>query len=188
MRHALPAHHRRRRRPALQAMRRSKRGVRPPCNLRQSLKRNADMARRECPKIVIALCAVGFCISAVAADFEVSDAWVRLLPAGAPAGGYFNLRNNSKAPVALVGASSSDYRNVMLHRTKEESGTSRMLHVESVEIPANGSISFAPGSYHLMLMGATRTHVPGDRIPVTLEFSDKHKITAQFEARAASAR
>lgn len=139
-------------------------------------------------RTVLAMCAFGFCASAVAADFEVSEAWIRLLPAGAPAGGYFSLRNNSNAQVSLVGASSSDYRNVMLHRTKEEGGTSRMIHVESVDVPANGSVSFAPGGYHLMMMGPVRAHSVGDRVPVTLEFSDKHKITAQFEVRAPGSR
>lgn len=146
------------------------------------------MARTTRCRTVLAMCVFGFCASAFAADFEVSEAWIRPLPAGAPAGGYFTLRNNSNERIALNGASSSDFRNVMLHRTKEEGGTIRMAHVESVEVPANGSVSFAPGGYHLMLMGATRTYKVGDRVPVTLEFSDKQKITAQFEVRAPGSR
>lgn len=146
------------------------------------------MTRNVCSWIIAAVCALGFSGAVLAADLEVSNAWIRLLPAGAPSGGYFDLRNNGEKGVALVGASSNDYRAVMLHRTKEEGGTSRMLHVESVEVPVNGSVSFAPGGYHLMLTGPTRAHKAGDRIPVTLEFSDKHKITVQFEVRTPGSR
>ena len=146
------------------------------------------MARRRRSRIVLALCALGFGGTVCAADFEVTNAWIRLLPAGVPAGGYFSLRNNSAERVALVAVTSSGYRSVMMHQTKEEGGTSRMLGVESIEIPAKSAVAFAPGGYHLMLIGATRALAPGDRVPVTLEFSDKHKITAQFEVRAPASR
>ncbi len=118
-----------------------------------------------------------------AAELEVSDAWIRLVPAGAPAGGYFTVRNGAGQSVALVGASSSAFGKVMMHMTVGEKGLSRMLPIVRIEVPASGALAFAPGGNHLMLTFPTRTLVVGDRVPITLEFSDKHKITVQFEVR-----
>lgn len=132
------------------------------------------------------LFAVVLSASAWAADLNVSDAWIRILPGSAPAGGYFLLRNDGKQPVVLVGARSAAFGHVMMHKTAEERGVSRMLPVERVEVPAGGKVAFVPGSYHLMLMQPTRKVAVGDRIQVTLEFAGGQKLTAEFQVRGPS--
>ncbi len=127
-------------------------------------------------------CFVGLVSGVWAAELEVSDAWIRLLPAGEPAGGYFTIRSSANQSVALVGASSSAFGKVMMHLTREK-GLSRMFPLTSVEVPMRGTLAFAPGGHHLMLFDPNRTLAVGDRIPITLEFSDKHKITVQFAVR-----
>lgn len=118
-----------------------------------------------------------------AADLNVSDAWIRILPGGAPAGGYFLLHNGGKQPVVLVGASSAAFGHVMMHRTAEEGGVTRMLPVDRVEVRPGGRVAFAPGGYHLMLMQPTRKIAAGERIPVTLEFAGGRKLTTEFQVR-----
>lgn len=125
-------------------------------------------------------------LGAWAADLNVSDAWIRILHGGAPAGGYFLLHNDGKQPVVLVGARSAAFGHVMMHKTAEERGVSRMLPVERVEVPAGGKVAFAPGSYHLMLMQPTRKVAAGHRIQVTLEFAGGQKRTAEFQVRGPS--
>lgn len=137
---------------------------------------------------VFALCLLGLNSSVGAADFEVSNAWIRPLAGGASTGGYFTLLNNSDHGVELIGASSSDYRKVMLHDTKQDGGQPRMVAVEKVPLPAKGSVKFSPGGYHLMLTGPVRPVSVGDRISVTLELSDKHRITVQFHVRGPESR
>ncbi len=134
-------------------------------------------------RFAILFCLAGLASGAWAAELEVSDAWIRLIPGGAPAGGYFTLRNGANQPAVLVGASSSAFEHVMMHRTTEEKGLSRMLPVDRVEIPARGTLAFAPSGYHLMLTKPSRKVSVGDRIAITLEFTAGHKITAQFEVR-----
>jgi periplasmic copper chaperone A len=136
---------------------------------------------------VLLACAL-FATCTWAAGVTVSGAWVRHLPASVPAGGYFTLHNQSKVAIALVGASSPDYAMVMLHKTVEEGGTSKMVPVDKIEVPAGGALTFHPGGYHLMLMHAKHEVKVGSRIPVTLIFSGGEKITAQFEVRGPSAR
>lgn len=127
------------------------------------------------------------CTAAAAADLSVSGAWIRKLPADVPAGGYFVLKNTGGA-TALVGASAPDYGMVMIHETVEKGGTSRMVHVERIEVPAGGGVEFRPGGYHLMLMRAKRDIAVGTKVLVTLEFSDGRSLTVPFEVRGPGAR
>lgn len=118
-----------------------------------------------------------------AADLRVTDAWIRLLPGPAPAGGYFVLHNGGAQPAVLVGAASAAFEQVMMHKTSEERGVSRMAHAERVEVPAGGRVAFAPGGYHLMLMQPVRKLSSGERIQITLELAGGKKLTADFEVR-----
>ena len=127
-------------------------------------------------------CLVGLASGAWAAELEVSDAWIRLVPAGAPADGYFKIRNGASKSVALVGASSSAFGNVVMHLTRG-TGLSRMFPLTSVDVPMRGTLVFVPGGHHLMLHDPNRTLAVGDEIPITLEFSNKQKITVPFAVR-----
>jgi copper(I)-binding protein len=138
------------------------------------------------PTLILAAFMVFLSMPAHASDIEVSNGWVRLLPAGVPAAGYFELRNKSKVPIRLVGASSLAFGTVMLHRSVEENGRSTMLHLDEIDVPAQGRITFKPGDYHLMLMQPTRALEPGGRIPVTLQLATGEKVTTQFELRGPS--
>lgn len=137
-------------------------------------------------RLRLAFCLSLLSFSAFAGDLEVANGWIRLLPAGVPAAGYFELRNRSQAAAELVGASSPAFGHAMLHRSVEEKGRSTMRHVHDLEIPAGGEVVFAPGGYHVMLMNPTRDLKIGEKVPVTLEFAGGEKITAQFEARGPS--
>jgi copper(I)-binding protein len=129
-----------------------------------------------------------FAASAWAAGLSVSEAWIRHLPAGVPAGGYFTLQNQGKKAVTLVGASSPAYGMAMMHKTFEESGLSKMIAVDRIDVPAGGKLVFGPGAYHLMLVRAAHDIKIGSKIPVALKFSDGQKITAQFEVRGPTAK
>ncbi|HEX5305166.1 MAG TPA: copper chaperone PCu(A)C [Dyella sp.] len=121
------------------------------------------------------------------AQVRADKAWIRVLPADLPAGGYVTLHNTGDTAVALVGASSTRYGHVMLHQSSTEGGMGRMNMVERLAIPAHGSVSLAPGGYHLMLMHATPAVSPGDKVPVTLDFADGSKLAVDFLARPANA-
>src|SRR5689334_14258480 len=77
----------------------------------------------------------------------IAHAWFRALPAHLPAGGYFELRNMGKWPVTLTGAESSACGMLMLHKSEEKSGMGSMADVTSVDVPAKGTLKFAPGGY-----------------------------------------
>ena len=122
-----------------------------------------------------------------AASVAVSDAWVRWLPAGLPMGGYMGLRNTGTQPLRLTGARSASFGRVMLHRSEIIGGMARMAHVDTITVPPGGSVRFAPGGYHLMLMQA-RDVKPGDSVDIDLQFAGHAPLPVSFQVRGASGR
>lgn len=118
---------------------------------------------------------------------QVSKAWIRWLPVNLPAAGYATIANDGNAPVQLVGADSPDYKMVDLHRSMLKEGSSAMIAVPSVTIPAHGQLVLEPGGYHLMLMGATHPIKPGDSVKITLHFADGARLQVDFAVRPADA-
>jgi copper(I)-binding protein len=125
---------------------------------------------------------------ASAADHvHASHAWIRVLPGDLPAGAYVTLQNDGDQPVALSGASSTVYADVMLHQSSTAGGMSRMTMVDALQVPAHGKAVLAPAGYHLMLMQANAPVKPGDTVRLTLSFTDGSTLATDFIARPANA-
>ncbi|MDE2631094.1 MAG: copper chaperone PCu(A)C [Alphaproteobacteria bacterium] len=116
----------------------------------------------------------------------LSNGWIRWLPAGLPAAGYFDLHNGGEKTVSLTGASSPACGMVMLHKSETAGGAMRMEDVSSVEVAPGATLKFAPGGYHLMCMNPNPALKPGGRTAVTLVFSDGTKLTGEFAVRNAA--
>ena len=122
-----------------------------------------------------------------ASAIRAEGAWIRVMPAGLPAGGYVTLHNEGGDAATLTGASSTQYGHVMLHESSTEGGMGRMKAIDRLVIPAHGEVALAPGGYHLMLMkGAAEVRV-GSSVSVILQFADGSKTTVDFLARPANA-
>lgn len=119
------------------------------------------------------------------ADVSVQHARLRWLPGDLPLAGYFELHNRGQRPLRLVGAASTAFGRVMLHRSTHAKGVEHMEHVKSVEVAPGKTLRFAPGGYHLMLMKRRHTIKVGDRIPITLRFADGHRQRVEFRVQAA---
>jgi len=124
--------------------------------------------------------------AAPAGVLAVSDGWFRALPGNIPAGGYFTLRNNGRQAVVLTGAASPACGSIMLHQTVSGGGMAGMKHVASLDVPAGGSVSFAPGGHHLMCLEPKAAMKPGGAVPVTLQFQGGTTLTANFTVRNAA--
>jgi len=118
---------------------------------------------------------------------QVSKAWIRWLPGDLPAAGYATITNPGDKPVRLTGADSPAYSGAMLHRSTRDNGVEHMHMVKAIPVPAHGSVSLAPGGYHLMLMHAKRPIKPGDTVRVNLHFDDGDTQVVQFPVRPANA-
>ena len=121
-------------------------------------------------------------------EAKISDAWIRALPSGLPAGGYFTLHNGGAKALTLTGASSAACGMLMLHKSDNTGGMMHMEDVTKVDVPAGGTVKFAPGGYHLMCMDPAPSIKPGGKVNVTLSFSDGSSVGAAFAVRSASGR
>ncbi len=116
----------------------------------------------------------------------LSDGYIRMIIPSRPAAGYFTLTNNGDAARNLVAAASPGCGSIMLHQSKSSNGVESMVPVKSVDVPAHGSVSFAPGGYHLMCMKPAATLKPGTSVPVTLTFQDGGTLSTDFPVRSAT--
>ena len=116
-------------------------------------------------------------------SLRVADAWIRWLPAGLPAAGYFTLINDGDTPVALVAAESPDFASVTLHRSIERAGVVRMEPVQEVPVGPRSHLDLAAKGYHLMLMAPVRPIDTQRQVSITLRFGDGRTLPVLFQVR-----
>lgn len=118
---------------------------------------------------------------------HLMDAWVRLpAVAGRPAGGYFMAHGTPTAD-ALVAVTSPMAERIELHSMANENGVMKMRKEDSFDLPAKGTLTFAPGGAHLMLFGLSPQVKPGATVPLTFRFRSGATVTIDAEARSAAA-
>jgi copper(I)-binding protein len=142
------------------------------------------------PIVLAVLCAA----TAAARDYklgalEIAHPWARATPPSAPAGGGFlKITNTGTTPDRLISASSPGAEIVQVHEMKMDGNVMRMREVEKgLEIPPGGSVTLAPGGYHLMMMGLKAPFKQGASVPVTLVFEKAGKIDVELAVEAMGA-
>ena len=111
-------------------------------------------------------------------QIEVSNSWIREAPPSVRVSvAYMLLRNNSNQPQKLLSVSSLDFHNIELHKTSNKDGMMLMEQQSELNIPAKEHIELKPNGYHLMMMGRKRELLEGDKVKMTLSFSDGNKLT-----------
>ncbi|MBN8872763.1 MAG: copper chaperone PCu(A)C [Rhodospirillales bacterium] len=100
----------------------------------------------------------------------VQQAWVRpSIGASGTSALYFTLVDAGN-PDRLVGVSTPVAASADLHESISENGIMKMRGVAGVAIERDKPLRFAPGGYHVMLMGLKQPLKAGETIPVTLQF------------------
>jgi len=107
-----------------------------------------------------------------AADVEVKAPYVRAVPPGQSNSAAFMQLYNQGADVALVSARSKVAQNVELHTHTQDEGVMRMRRIDQIELPAQQQVTLKPGGLHIMLIGLQRPLMEGEKVEMTLEFSD----------------
>jgi copper(I)-binding protein len=114
----------------------------------------------------------------------VRDAWVREAPPGAMMmAAYLVIENSGDQATALVGVESPAFAHVMLHRSLTVDGVARMLHLDSIPVPAHGNVALEPGSYHLMMPAPDTRLAAGDKVDFVLHFADDSSLQVTAEVR-----
>lgn len=113
-----------------------------------------------------------FAHSVTVGSLSLTDLWTRATPPGAPtAAGYLTITNNGKAADKLIAASSSQAESGGLHMMTVKDGVMSMHSIEGgADIPAGGTVTLAPGGFHIMFVTLKEPLKEGAKLPVTLIF------------------
>jgi periplasmic copper chaperone A len=136
--------------------------------------------------LAAALACASFASLAQAATLDAHDCWVRAMPPNLPSSGYFSVSNNGDKPATLTAAETPAFGMTMMHKSETKGGTATMSPVDSVDVPAHGSLQFAPKGYHLMLEQPAKPLQIGSTIPLKLTFSDKTTLDVNCAVKPAS--
>jgi copper(I)-binding protein len=130
-----------------------------------------------------------FAHSVTLGSLSLTDLWTRATPAGAPtAAGYLTITNNGTEADKLIAASSPAAASGGLHTMTTKDGVMSMSPVEDgIEIPAGGSITLAPGGFHIMFVALKEPLKEGDKFPVSLTFEKAGKIETFLHIKAIGA-
>jgi copper(I)-binding protein len=120
------------------------------------------------PLAVCLLAACGSDRASARPELGIEDPWVRSVVATDEAtntAAYLTIRNTGGAADRLIAARTDVARMTEVHRTTIDStGLARMNRVEAIDLQPGAEIRLETGSYHLMLMGITRSLAVGDTV------------------------
>ena len=116
-----------------------------------------------------------------AGDIVIESPWARATPKGAEVGsGYLMIQNKGAAPDRLTGGT-ADFAAVEVHQMTSENGVSQMRELkDGLTIPAHGSVTLAPGGYHLMFTHLAHPLSKGESVKATLNFEHGGPIEVEF--------
>ena len=109
-----------------------------------------------------------------AADIHITDGWVRASPPGARnAAAFLTLSNNGSLPETLLSVQCppSIAERCEVHEHLHGANGMRMQKVGQLELPAGADIHFAPGGYHIMLIGLTSSLQAGSSVELVFTFA-----------------
>ncbi|CAN5277899.1 copper chaperone PCu(A)C [soil metagenome] len=139
--------------------------------------------------VLLALAALTLAAPAFAGDYrvggvEVRRPWTRPAQAGMNGVGYLTLANIGKKPIKLASVESPAAKSVTVHQSSMANGVMSMRPVTGLMIAPGAKVEFAPGGYHLMLLGLGSAQALGGKVPVTLVFEGGLKVKIDLSVEA----
>jgi len=127
--------------------------------------------RQEGILVILALLSM-VSMNSVANDVvQISQAWVQSAPpVSRVQAGYFTVYNPTDQAITLLTPHSEQFEAVQIHETTMENEMMAMRHLTELNIPAQQSLTFKPGSLHLMLIGRKQSLNKGDEVIISFSF------------------
>jgi len=137
----------------------------------------------KCVLLALAL-ATSSWLAAAEPDIVIENAWVREAPPTARMlAAYMTLTNRGDQDRLLVEVQSPAFSHIMLHKSELVDGIARMIHLDEILIPAQGSVQLEPGGLHLMMPAPEPRLSAGDVVQLVLVFADGGRIEVQAEVQ-----
>ena len=95
---------------------------------------------------------------------------------------YMTIENHGEKNVKLVSLKSSVAKKTELHTTLMKDGVMKMQEVENLDIAAGDKAELKPGGMHVMLMGIKEQIKEGDKVPVSMTFSNGQTVSVEAMA------
>ncbi|WP_246029039.1 copper chaperone PCu(A)C [Parashewanella tropica] len=135
---------------------------------------------------VTALVFIGISSTSWAANIHLISGHIRAMPASVPnTAAYLKIMNHGKA-VKLVSASTPVAKEVQLHTLLTENGVVKMRQVNDYEIGTHQTLVLKPSGDHIMIIGLKKPLSIGDKVPLTLTFSDGSSNTITLPVQKVS--
>ena len=120
-------------------------------------------------------------------ELQIDHPWSKQVPpTSSVAAAFFNVMNNGAEDDALLKAESPIAGKTELHTHFHEDGMMKMREVEKIDIPANGTQSLKPGSYHIMFFDLKQVPALGDRFPLMLHFEKAGTVVIEVKVEEAT--
>jgi copper(I)-binding protein len=139
--------------------------------------------------VALTLSAVAIAQAEQIGQLSISQPWTRATPPKAQtAGGFLTIENAGASSDRLVGASSPIASRTEIHEMRMDDGVMVMRPAaDGITIPAGGSVTLAPGGFHIMFMQLKNGLAEGDAVPVELNFERAGDIEVLFPVESIGA-
>jgi copper(I)-binding protein len=116
------------------------------------------------------------------------NGWIRETPPGAQnAASFLSLHNNSATTKYITAIQCDDAaaRCELHEHLHIENGGMRMQQVTApLAVPANSTLAFAPGGYHIMLFNIKKPLRAGENVALTFVFNDQSTLSVQLPVKS----
>lgn len=118
------------------------------------------------------------------ASWQIESAHIKAMAPGQNrAAAYLVLRNLGQQDRQILGLQAGIAGHTEVHRHTYEDGMMKMRQVQHALVPAQGSLVFEPGGYHIMLLDVAEPPVVGSQFSVTIEFDGGERFTFPVDVR-----
>lgn len=102
------------------------------------------------------------------------------IPGTKVSSGYMKIINNGDTTITLTGATSAIAKHAEFHRMFMRDSRMAMRKVDTLEIPAKGSLILTSNGYHLMFMGIKNAIKADQVITVTMQQKNGQQFDVQL--------
>lgn len=115
------------------------------------------------------------------AGIEIANARL-VLPviSGSAAAAYFTITNTTAQTVTISTIDVRGAKMAMMHETAGSGAHSTMSMLAKLDVPAESSVTFAPGGKHVMLTGLDAGLKPGGKARMIITFDDGDRAAADL--------
>ena len=119
-------------------------------------------------------------------SIEISDAWIREVPANSDITAlYFEIKNSTGAEDWVVSISSTVSEKAEIHNTViDNNGSAKMVKLEEVNLPSGGSLKLEPAGMHVMLIGLNKEISAGEEYQINVNFKNSGNKTVTARVRS----